>query len=187
LLRPGSNQYPGVQRLQMLRALSSLPEVGSEDCLVLRCAGMARVVLLCQYQPLPAGEGSFNGEGVVLTLWLSPYGGGGEVPDGEAEWWPVTVMAPAAVIGGATNDVELEVARWRFTYPVPEGDERPVASFTIDLALPSYAERLRICAQELASGESAEPGAFGVYALLSLDEGGGYGWTIKSVMAPSGV
>jgi len=83
LLRPGSNQYPGVQRLQTLRALSSLPEVGSEDCLVLRCAGMARVALLCQYRPLPAGEGAY------ALLSFDRGGGYG--------WTIKSVMAPSGV------------------------------------------------------------------------------------------
>jgi hypothetical protein len=49
-------------------------------------------------------------------------------------------------------------------------------TFTFDVSLPSHAQRLQICAAELSG---ASIGQFGCLALLSLDPGGEFGWTIN--------
>lgn len=180
MLQPGSDQYPGVEYLTPVIPFAQLPADNVVSCGVVACVGMGRVVILGQYaktESPPNGEPHYDGTGVLLSLWLSPYALTALVPAGEAEWWPVTVIAPETVAGCTSNVVLGEVAT--FSFCSPETDDT-VWPFSLDVSVPTHAQRLRICAAELQVSEQAAPGSFGAYALLSLDPGGAFGWTILS-------
>lgn len=178
---PGSDQYPLIPPLQEVIPLGLLPAGNAAITGEIFTVGMGRCTLLCQYAKTlvepEKGEDYYLGQGVVLTLELSPYALDSQVPAGEAEWWPISVIQPTAVGGCFVNQNMMEPAT--VIYCGVNRDDT-LESWTLDVSLPSHAQRLRVCARELDDSEGAGEGSFGCYALLSGDSGGEFGWTIKA-------
>lgn len=179
-LMPGSNQYvAGPTPLRTVIAYALLPAANAETAGEVICVGYGRVTLLCQYAPNDVGEQEVDleGTGVIITLYLSPYIDDSQIPAGESEWWPVTVIQTEDVDGCSINGPDAEWAE--ITYCHVDDDDN-IEPFTLDFSLPSHAQRIRVEARELETGEEAGPGTFGCMALFSNDPGGEFGWTLKN-------
>jgi hypothetical protein len=169
MVMPGSNQYPLIVPFQEVIPFGVLQPANADTRGMADCVGMGRLTLLCQYIV-------DDSTGVLLTIWLSPYSSSADVPGLESEWWPITIIAPREVEGCQYNLIKSEVAT--FTYCARAAT---LEAFTLDISLPSHAQRVQVLARELEIG--GEEGYFGCYALLSLDSGGEFGWTIKTAAA----
>lgn len=182
MFQPGSDQYPGITYLEEIIAFAALVS-REKTCGEVYCVGMGRATLLFQYAKIespPNGEAHYHGTGVDIDIEFSPYALDAQVPAGEAEWWPLSVYAPETVaLAGSVNLGIVEQATVSF---FATASDDTVLPFTMDISLPSHAQRLRVCGAEKAE---SDVGAFGCYVLLSLDPGGEYGWTPKSTQAES--
>ena len=160
VFQPGSDQYPGIgSTAQLLRAYAALEAAGAYDTAVaVNTVGMSRVTLWGEYTRGAAGGA------VDLLLEVSPWQAVNAPAGAVSEWYPMGMLELEGVAAGvdATNLIQRGI----ITYTSIDATRD---SFTIDLSLPSYIERIRISARE--SGVVGTPGSFGLYATLSIVEG----------------
>jgi len=160
VFQPGSDQYPGIgSTAQLLRAYAALEAAGAYDTAVaVNTVGMSRVTLWGEYT-----RGAANGA-VDLLIEISPWQAVNAPGGAVSEWYPMGMLELDGVAAGvdATNLIQRGI----ITYTSIDATRD---SFTIDLSLPSYIERIRVSVRE--SGVVGTPGSFGLYATLSIVEG----------------
>ncbi len=125
--------------------------------------GFTNVLIYGDYEQAEA-----DGELDIAVQW-SPWTEA-EVPAGDIEWYPLTILSTPAATGGAVAVSILEPNVVRF---VP--DVLTATPFTLHLTVGNFVERLRV---RVRDNSKIGPGDAAVYAVISDEADGAWGLTL---------